>query len=138
MTSDRVDLGRVGLWLAIGCILLAGIACGWNPTPAAQLLAAVFIACALLHAVASYGRRIGLAFGSHFSRANLLWHLSLASADSECHGQLWCRVAMPSAVRTAVVDRFRNLVLRLYRAILLAPPALFLPTAVIAAAGALP
>ena len=65
MTSDGVDLGRVrqvGLWLAIACVLLAGIAFGWNPTPVAQCLAAVFIACALLHAVASYGRRTGLAF----------------------------------------------------------------------------
>jgi len=65
MTSDGVALGRVrqvGLWLAIGCVLLAGIAFGWNPTPVAQLLAAVFIGCALLHAVASYGRGVGLAF----------------------------------------------------------------------------
>ena len=65
MTSDRADLGRVrqiGLWVAIGCILLAGIAFGWNPTPLAQLLAAIFIVCALLHAVASYGGRTGVTF----------------------------------------------------------------------------
>ena len=63
MTPDSVDLDRgrqIGLWLAIGCILLAGIAFGWNPTPVAQLLAAVFIACAVLHAVASYGVRTAL------------------------------------------------------------------------------
>jgi putative membrane protein len=63
MTSDSVDPGRyrqIGLWLAIGGILLAGIGFGWNPTPVAQGLAAVFIACALLHAVVSYGLLTGL------------------------------------------------------------------------------
>ena len=53
MTSNGVDLGgvrQIWMWLAIACILLAGIAFGWNRTPLAQLLAAGFIACALLHA----------------------------------------------------------------------------------------
>jgi uncharacterized membrane protein len=63
MTPDRVDPGRsrqAGLWLAVGCILLAGTGFGWTPSPVAQGLAAVYIACALLHAIVSYGRATGL------------------------------------------------------------------------------
>lgn len=65
MASDSIDLGRsrqIALWFAIGCILLVGVGFSWNPTPFAELLAAIFVACALLHAVASYGVRIGLVF----------------------------------------------------------------------------
>jgi uncharacterized membrane protein len=63
MASDSIDLGRsrqIALWLAIGSILLVGIGFSWNPTPFAELLAAIFIACALAHAIASYGVRIAL------------------------------------------------------------------------------
>src|SRR5450631_2152084 len=67
--------------------------------------------------------------GSHLSGANFLRHLSLASPDSEFHGQLWRRVAIPPAVRTALVDRFRNVVLRLCRAVFLAPADDFRATA---------
>jgi uncharacterized membrane protein len=65
MASDSIDLARsrqIALWLAIGGVLLVGIGFSWNPTPFAELLAAVFIACALVHAIASYGVRIALMF----------------------------------------------------------------------------
>jgi uncharacterized membrane protein len=65
MASDSIDLGRsrqIALWFAIGCILLVGVGFSWNPTPFAELLAAIFVACAFLHAVASYGLRIRLVF----------------------------------------------------------------------------
>ena len=45
------------LWLAVACILAAAIGFSWNPTPFAQALAAVFIACALVHAGFFYGLR---------------------------------------------------------------------------------
>src|SRR5262249_12697382 len=50
------------LWLAIACLLLTGIGFSWNPTPFAHLLAAIFVACAFLHALCLYGIRpaIGL------------------------------------------------------------------------------
>lgn len=48
------------LWLAIACFLVTAIAFAWNPTPFAQLLAAIFIASAFAHAVASYGWRQAL------------------------------------------------------------------------------
>ncbi len=48
---------ETALWLAVACILAAGIGFSWNPTPFAQVLAAIFIACALLHACFFYGLR---------------------------------------------------------------------------------
>jgi uncharacterized membrane protein len=51
---------EAGLWLVIAGILVAGIAFSWDPTPFAQALAAVFIACALVHANFVYGWRPAL------------------------------------------------------------------------------
>jgi putative membrane protein len=48
------------LWLAIACFLVTAIGFAWNPTPFAQVLAAIFIASAFAHAVASYGWRQAL------------------------------------------------------------------------------
>jgi uncharacterized membrane protein len=48
------------LWFAVACILAAAIGFSWNPTPFAQALAAIFIACALLHAGFFYGFRSAL------------------------------------------------------------------------------
>jgi len=48
---------EVALWLAIACILLAAIAFAWDPTPFAHALAAIFIACAFVHAACFYGSR---------------------------------------------------------------------------------
>jgi len=68
MVSDNVDLGRprtkqrIALWLVISAILLAGVGLSWDPTPLAQGLAAIFIACALVHAILSYGVRTALFF----------------------------------------------------------------------------
>src|SRR6266700_1433601 len=67
--------------------------------------------------------------GSDLSGADILRHLSLASPDPELHGQLWYRVAIPSAARAAPVDSVRNPVLRLSRAALLAPAICFSATA---------
>lgn len=47
--------GKVVFWLSISAILAAAIGLSWNPTPAAQALAAVFITCALVHAARAYG-----------------------------------------------------------------------------------
>jgi len=68
MTTENMKMdGRwphstreAALWLAIACILLAGIGFSWNPTPFAHALAAVFIACALVHAGFFYGSRAAL------------------------------------------------------------------------------
>jgi len=54
-------LGEIALWLVIACILGTAIGFSWNPTPLAQALAAIFIACALIHAVFFYGLRPALA-----------------------------------------------------------------------------
>jgi len=64
MSSDQIDVGaarqrsrqgpQLVLWLAIASILVSGIAFSWNPTPLAQALAALFIACALAHAALYY------------------------------------------------------------------------------------
>ena len=48
------------LWLAIACVLVAAIGFSWNPTPFAHALAAIFIACALVHAGFFYGPRPAL------------------------------------------------------------------------------
>jgi uncharacterized membrane protein len=53
--AGRSDQGRgLFLWLGLACILIAGIAFSWNPTPLAQALAALFIVCALAHAALYY------------------------------------------------------------------------------------
>src|SRR5262249_56521110 len=51
----RDSTGGIILWLAIACFLGAAIAVSWNPTPFAQVLAAIFIASALAHASVAYG-----------------------------------------------------------------------------------
>jgi uncharacterized membrane protein len=51
---------EIALWLAIVGILLAGIGCSWKPTPFAQGLAALFIACAFVHAAFLYGVRAAI------------------------------------------------------------------------------
>ena len=48
------------LWVAIAGILTAAIGFSWNPTPLAQALAAIFSACALVHAAVAYGARRAL------------------------------------------------------------------------------
>src|SRR5215831_18978081 len=55
---------EIALWLAVACILVAGVGFSWKPTPFAHALAAVFVACALVHAVILYGaRRAAVLFG---------------------------------------------------------------------------
>jgi uncharacterized membrane protein len=51
---------QAALWLVIACILFAGIGFSWSPTPFAQVLAAIFIASALVHASFFYGLRPAL------------------------------------------------------------------------------
>src|SRR5215510_12533447 len=66
MTPDNAARSRLSarqetvLWLAIAGILTAAIGFSWNPTPLAQALAAIFIACALVHAAVAYGARRAL------------------------------------------------------------------------------
>jgi putative membrane protein len=68
VTTENVNIdirpsgsGReIALWLAIVCILVAGIGWSWSPTPFAQALAAIFIGCALAHAAVFYGPRHAL------------------------------------------------------------------------------
>jgi len=66
MTPDSGARSRLGmlqetaLWLAIAGILAAAIGFSWNPTPLAQVLAAIFIGCALVHAASNYGGRRAL------------------------------------------------------------------------------
>src|SRR6516225_4709795 len=63
MTTRNLDINsqssrstrEIALWLAIACILAAGVGYSWSPTPFAQALAAIFIACALVHAGVFYG-----------------------------------------------------------------------------------
>jgi len=63
MSTEKVKIGGrwsdstkgTILWLAIACFLGAAIAFSWNPTPFAQVLAAIFIASALAHASVVYG-----------------------------------------------------------------------------------
>src|SRR5262245_30208359 len=57
--SRRLLDRHVG-WLTIAGILTAAIGFSWNPTPLAQALAAIFIACALVHAAVAYGARRAL------------------------------------------------------------------------------
>ena len=51
---------EVALWLLIACILALGIGFSWNATPLAQFMAAVFIACAFVHAGVFYTWRTAL------------------------------------------------------------------------------
>jgi uncharacterized membrane protein len=51
---------EIALWVAIACILVVGIGFSWSPTPFAQALAAIFIACALVHAGVFYSPRQAL------------------------------------------------------------------------------
>jgi uncharacterized membrane protein len=51
---------ETGLWLSIAAILAAAIGFSWNPTPLAEALAAIFIACALVHAAFAYGAQRAL------------------------------------------------------------------------------
>jgi putative membrane protein len=51
---------EIALWVAIVCILVVGIGFSWSPTPFAQALAAIFIACALVHAGVFYSPRQAL------------------------------------------------------------------------------
>ena len=48
------------LWLAIAVFLIVAIGFSWTPTPFTQLLVAIFIACAFVHACATYGARSAL------------------------------------------------------------------------------
>lgn len=57
--ASKVDLA---IWPAVAAILAAGVGFSWNPTPMAQLLAALFVACGIVHAVISYGSRAALVF----------------------------------------------------------------------------
>ncbi len=57
MPKKPVSIGHVALWLAIGALLVTAIACSWDPTPFAQALAGIFIACALIHAAVFYDAR---------------------------------------------------------------------------------
>ena len=50
------------IWPATVVILAAGIGFSWSPPPMAQLLAAVFVVCGIMHAVISYGSRAALVF----------------------------------------------------------------------------
>jgi putative membrane protein len=59
-SSSRNFLRESLLWLAIAGFLVTAIAFAWNPTPFAQVLAAIFIACAFAHAGVSYGWRRAL------------------------------------------------------------------------------
>ena len=68
MTTENMKMdGRwshstleTALWLAIACILVAAVGFSWNPTPFAHALAAIFIACAIVHAGFFYGSRHAL------------------------------------------------------------------------------
>lgn len=84
---------RAVLWLDIAGILAAAIGFSWDPTPLAQALAAIFIACALIHAgralilfagkpfafaMENVGAAMGFPFGSyHFEVGARLPHVSL-------------------------------------------------------------
>ncbi|WP_050403030.1 carotenoid biosynthesis protein [Bradyrhizobium embrapense] len=66
MTPDTATRSRLSaqqeamLWLSIAAILTTAIGFSWNPTPFAQALAAIFIACAGIHAVIAYGTQQAL------------------------------------------------------------------------------
>ncbi len=47
--------GEIVLWLALAGFLATAIGFSWNPTPFAQVLAAIFIGSALVHAAVLYG-----------------------------------------------------------------------------------
>jgi putative membrane protein len=52
------------IWLAIAVYLILAVGFAWNPTPFAQMLAAVAICAAFTHAVLSYGWRDAAAFAA--------------------------------------------------------------------------
>jgi uncharacterized membrane protein len=54
------SLGEAAFWLLIACYLAVVIGFAWNPTPLAQVLAAIFIVSALVHACLAYGLRRGV------------------------------------------------------------------------------
>jgi uncharacterized membrane protein len=66
MTTESTNFGGcsyrllrdAALWLAIACVLAAGIGYSWNATPFGQALATTFIGCALLHGAFLYGLRV--------------------------------------------------------------------------------
>lgn len=68
MTTERTTVGgrsyrlsrEISLCLAIVCFLATAIGYSWNPTPLAQLLAVIFIGCALVHGALLYGLRVVL------------------------------------------------------------------------------
>jgi putative membrane protein len=60
--KSPLSVRDVILWPTTFCILAAGIGFSWNATPLAQVLAAILIACALVHASFFYGFRTTLAF----------------------------------------------------------------------------
>jgi len=61
MNEDgRWAMRETALWLAIACILVAAVGFSWNPTPFAHALAAIFVACAIVHAGIYYGSRHAL------------------------------------------------------------------------------
>ncbi|MVT71477.1 carotenoid biosynthesis protein [Bradyrhizobium pachyrhizi] len=66
MTPDTATRSRLSaqqeamLWLSIAAILTTAMSFSWNPTPFAQALAAIFIACAGIHAVIAYGTQQAL------------------------------------------------------------------------------
>lgn len=51
----------IALGLAIAVLIVAAIGWSWNPTPFAQVLAAIFIVAALIHAAVRYGAANALA-----------------------------------------------------------------------------
>lgn len=68
------------MWLAIAAILATAIGFSWNPTPLAQALAAIFIACALVHAAFTYGARHALLlFAACIAIAFAMENLGLAT-----------------------------------------------------------
>jgi uncharacterized membrane protein len=51
---------EAALWVAIACIVFAGIGFSWKPTPFAHALAVIFVVCAVVHASFFYGLRHAL------------------------------------------------------------------------------
>jgi putative membrane protein len=68
MTTESTNFGgrscrpwrEIVLWLTITFVLAVAIGYSWNPTPFAQVLAAIFIGCAILHGAFLYGLRVVL------------------------------------------------------------------------------
>jgi putative membrane protein len=70
MTTEGTRIGapsyrlsrEIALWLAMACLLAVAVGYSWNPTPFAQVLATIFIGCALVHGAFLYGLRVVLVF----------------------------------------------------------------------------